>query len=265
MDNSNEKFYFKMSDLHKNAADLTNQANLTYDFDPLSSRTGRDQAGELYSKNFSLTPMTAHTTVTSPGYYYDDTDYGAAQRIAPSEQANYENNFINTIVLNNDNLSLNDSACSESEKPNNCKDSSFRERSTGSRAFAKNSSLIYADEEVNYGYEDENLCFNSSLPREIETSIYGSETLPENSILEADNTLNTERDIAIMAINNEYYNDSDCNTEYTFRNNLNYNNNFQGTHFVRKTNRYLILNSINKLFHQFYNSELDLCLILSSN
>jgi hypothetical protein len=237
MDTSNEKFYFKMSDLHKNAADTTNQANLTYDFNPLGSRTvgGDSRIGELYSKNFTLTPVTAHTTITSPGCYYEN-DYDAERKSSGSGNANYENNFINTIVLNNDNLSMNESFCSDH---GTARSVGFRPRSVTSR-YTKKSSLIYADEDVNLDYDDENLCFNTSLPREIETSIYESETLPENSVLEADNTLNNEKDIAIMALNNEYYNDSDCNTEYTFKNNLEYYNNFQGAEMARRAaNRYL--------------------------
>lgn len=54
-----------------------------------------------------------------------------------------------------------------------------------------------------------NKSYFDNLPPEIEISVYGSETLPENSILEADNTVNTsgaETDTACTASNLNYCN-----------------------------------------------------------
>jgi hypothetical protein len=135
MVNRDEKFYFKMCDLQKNQQDNQNQANLTYDLNshipnanyPLSSRSHdsvKTNSTNLYSKNFQLSslPLKLKKSLVdigddsiinrkSPVCDYE-SPYNDDESLNKTVNSNYENNFVQTIVLDNLNNSLNYSSSS---------------------------------------------------------------------------------------------------------------------------------------------------------
>ena len=248
MDDSEEKFYFKMSDLQKNIADARSQANLTYDFTPLSTTVMIDEtASDIYSKNFIVMPNTASVVVTTPDYLENRSN--EPNPTTACINSSYENNFLRTIVLNNHETSLNLSNASLNNNNNNDREMNAKNDSYDASNMLSTSEHITQDRyTVNESsdacfYEahassrdfedDENLCCNTSLRPEIELSIYGSETLPENSVLEAENTINTADSnkekvpsFLATAVSNAIYEAEYCADDYVRNNNYNYNNNF---------------------------------------
>lgn len=233
--------------------------NPMYDFNPLSATT---ELSEIYSKNFFVS-VNSPTTIYDNTYNNKSTSSICKQTTSPSATtgtagfkpttsimahssvaSNYENNFIQTIVLNN---------CNSMSSSNPSTTSSSSDKSTVNHA-----ADMYDEDEENacelfYDEEDdgENLCCQASLPPEVEISIYGSETLPENSVLEAENNLvavntierefskkgafvvststtnetSSQRGCAGNVANNVIYSDTDFNNDYAL-NSFNYNNNF---------------------------------------